>query len=1197
MMPLFFVSVRSLRTLFAAACLFLLAGATLVWAGAAPTTTTLAVTSGGTVVTTVSSRTAVTLTATVKAGSAPVTVGLVNFCDAAAAHCTDIHLLGTQQLTSNGTAVLKFVPGVGSHSYKAVFVGTQSVAASTSGSGALAVTGKSPSATAIAQSGTGPYTLTAAVTGNGGTAPTGTVSFIDTANDNAILGTASLGSGTEELSFVSSTIPTVWAETYVMVTADFNGDGIPDLAVASESKNNVTIMPGDGNGDFTPVSTYPATGDDPIAMVTGDFNGDGIADLAVLNQYAGDVTVLLGNGDGTFSLQGVTPNAGKYPENITVGDFNGDGILDLAVSGQGTGGIAILLGDGHGNFTPVATSPQTPKGEIVGTGDFNGDGNLDIIVVGYGELDILLGNGDGTFTAGATLTLSTNAEPTAFAVADFNGDGKLDLAVVNMPTHGLVPGWVDMWLGDGTGNFTEQASKPATGLQPIYAVVGDFNGDGIPDLAVVENHGIVEAGAVTILQGNGDGTFKTAAHPATDPFPFSAVAADFNGDGKTDLALTNVEMVSELLTQNQTATAVATGISPGGTAPQLVAANYTGDSNYDSSISATIELSSGLPTPTVSLTALPSTVTYGAPVTLKARVRGSGATPTGTVALLDGAMQVGTAALDTNGVGTFKTSSLLSGTHLMTANYSGNASYSPATSSAASVNVNGLSQTINFPAIANQAAATTVRFSATSSSGLTVSFASATPSICTVSGSTASLVAYGFCIVEASQYGNAKYSEATPVSRSFGVAHASQTLTFAAISSHQVAGTTVKLTGAASSGLPVIFVSLTPTICTVSGSSTLLIAAGSCTIQATQPGINAAGNSEYSPAPPISHQFGVAHASQTLTFAAISSQVAGTTLNLSASASSGLPVVFVSLSPTICTVSGATASLIAAGTCGIEATQPGLNSAGHSEYFAATPVDRLFGVAHGTQTITFGPIAGQVAGTTLNLTATASSGLPVSYTSLTPANCTISGATAALIAYGDCKIEAAQAGLNAAGKSEYFAATPVSQKFAVGHGTQIISFILSGNQVAGGTMSLTATASSGLPVSLASSTPSMCTISGSTISLLTYGVCYIQASVAGNDEYFAGHGTEGILVPHARQTITFPAIAGQVAGTPLNLTATASSGLAVSFASTTAGVCTVSGTTASFIAAGTCTIEASQAGNDIYLAAPIVSQSFAVTVP
>jgi uncharacterized repeat protein (TIGR03803 family) len=528
------------------------------------------------------------------------------------------------------------------------------------------------------------------------------------------------------------------------------------------------------------------------------------------------------------------------------------------------------------------------------------------------------------------------------------------------------------------------------------------------------------------------------------------------------------------------------------------------------------------------------------------------------------------------------TSLILAGSCTIQATQAGNSTYLAATPVDQTFSVEHASQTIGFtPVAAGQVAATHVNLSASATSGLAVTFSSLTPSICTVSGTTASLISFGSCTIEADQAGNGEYFAAPAVDQTFGVGHASQTISFTPIAAGHVAATNVNLAATATSGLTVSFSSLTPSVCTVSGTTASLISYGSCTVQASQ-----AGNNEYFGAPSVNQTFGVAHASQTIGFPAITgSHVAATTVNLSATATSGLTVSFSSTTPSVCTVAGTTASLISYGFCSIQATQ-----AGNNEYFAAPAVFQSFGVGHASQTITFPAISGShVAATTLNLAATASSGLPVSFASATPTVCTVAGATASLIAEGFCYISASQAG-----NGEYFAAPTVGQQFGVGHATQTITYTPSGPLVAASTVNLNPTASSGLPVTLVSTSPSVCTISGTTATLHTYGFCNVTASVAGNGEYFSATSLSSFGIGHASQTISFPAIPTQYVGLPLTLSATASSGLAVTFASTTTSVCAVSGTTASFIATGTCHILASQPGNSTYSGAASVSRSFTV---
>src|ERR1035438_9274265 len=197
----------------------------------ASTAITLATTVAGQPVTTVTSGTVVTLTATVTAGTTSLTTGQVNFCDATEAYCMDIHILASAQLTSSGTATYKFRPGIGSHSYKAVFVGTNSYAGSISSASSLTVTGTSgpfATATSIAETAAwGDYTLTGTVTeAVGTTAPTGTVSFLDASNGSSVLATGSLGAAVAGVGWPNpGSLPNTQG-TYFVLVADLNGDGI-----------------------------------------------------------------------------------------------------------------------------------------------------------------------------------------------------------------------------------------------------------------------------------------------------------------------------------------------------------------------------------------------------------------------------------------------------------------------------------------------------------------------------------------------------------------------------------------------------------------------------------------------------------------------------------------------------------------------------------------------------------------------------------------------------------------------------------------------------------------------------------------------------------------------------------------------------------------------------------------------------------
>ncbi len=576
------------------------------WASAhaaTPTVTTLAVTSGGSSATSVSAGSVVTLTASVKAGATPVTVGQVKFCDASATYCTDIHALGTAQLTSAGTALVKFRPGIGGHSYKAVFQGTKSNASSSSSAAALTVTGKHATTTAITQSGSpGAYTLTATVAGiiNAPTlpAPTGSVSFVNT-NSNSALGDAAVSSGTVQLalagSFISATVPGMG-----IATADFNGDGIPDLAVGAFNQTvpSLSILLGNGDGTFTAVTPNATAGYYPYSIAVEDFNGDGIPDLATGNVDDSTVSILLGKGDGTFTAKpDITfSDFNSAPQSLTTGDLNGDGIPDLAVVSAGA--VFIFIGNGDGTFTQspgVLSDPNFPQGMAVD--DLNGDGKLDIVVAddnGNDSVTTFLGNGDGTFQAGVEWGTGSAI---SVAIADFNGDGIPDLAVTSYGNQ-----TVSTLLGNGNGTFQTPAAYtlPLLDLQTVTAA--DFNGDGKVDLAIASGY----PSSVAILPGNGDGTFGAPVYGFVNGlYPSGLIAvSDFNGDGLPDIAepdQTSTNVAVFLNRQSQTVTATLNNVNAPGPGAQLIEASYPGDGNFNASVSGTTSLTPVVATPVLSL--------------------------------------------------------------------------------------------------------------------------------------------------------------------------------------------------------------------------------------------------------------------------------------------------------------------------------------------------------------------------------------------------------------------------------------------------------------------------------------------------------------------------------------------------------------------------------------------------------------------
>jgi hypothetical protein len=385
-----------------------------------------------------------------------------------------------------------------------------------------------------------------------------------------------LGTGTG--SFDAAKNFTVGIAPVSVAVGDFNGDGKPDLVVANSGNNKVSLLQGKGNGTFGTATNFSA-GSNPWSVAVGDFKTDGKLDLAVTNLRGNNLTIFLGNGTGSFAAPAKNFDIGTVPVSVAVGDFDGDGKLDLATE------EVSLLGNGDGTFGAATNYTVGAVPFSVTAKDFNGDSKLDLAVVNAGSNDvsILLGTGTGSFGTATNFAVGTN--PVSVAAADFNGDTQLDLAVVNAGSND-----VSILLGTGTGSFGA-ATNFAVGIVPASVTAADFNGDGKLDLAVA-NAGDLTAqppipGSLSILSGNGDGTFGAATNFTVGTKPISVAAADFNGDGKLDLAVVTAGdltaspavpgSLSILLGHGDGTFGTATNYAVG-TGPATVA---LGDLNYD----------------------------------------------------------------------------------------------------------------------------------------------------------------------------------------------------------------------------------------------------------------------------------------------------------------------------------------------------------------------------------------------------------------------------------------------------------------------------------------------------------------------------------------------------------------------------------------------------------------------------------------
>jgi len=944
----------------------------------------------------------------------------------------------------------------------------------------------------------------------------------------------------------------------------------------------------------TPVSTGTCTvaanqagnsNYNPASAVTQNLN------VAAANQtisFGAAPSLTFGGATGTLSANATSGLAVSFTSNTPLVCTVAGNVV-TPVAGGSCSIFANQAGNANYNAAPLVTQNFTVA-QATQSISFGGAPSL------------TFGGGTGTLSANATSGLAVGFSSNTPAVCTVVGN-------VVTPVAGGSCTIFASQAGDGNFLAAPQATQNFTVAQATQSIsfgtapVMTFGANGsvsatatsglsvsfsssTPAVCTVSGSTVtpVTAGNCTIAASQaGNGNFL-AAPAQTQNFSIAlanqtigfgtAPALTFGVNGSVSATATSGLAVSFSSTTPAVCTVSGSTVTPVATGTCTVAANQAGNGNFNPAPAATQNLTVAAANQTIGFGAAPSLTFGGATGTLNATATsGLAVSFTSNSPLV--CSVAGNVVTPVGG-----------GTCSVFANQAGNANYNAASLATQNFTVAQAAQNISFGAAPSLTfGGGTGTLSATATSALAVSFVSNTPLVCTVAGNVVTPVAGGTCTVFASQAGNANFLAAPQATQNFAVAQATQSISFGT-APVMTFGANGSVSATATSGLAVSFSSSTPAVCTVSGSTVTPVSAGNCTIAAGQ-----AGNGNFLAAPAVSQNITIALANQSISFGAKPSLTYhGSNGTLSATSTSGLAVSFVSNTPTICTVSGSTITPVLAGPCVVAASQ-----AGNGNFNPATAVTQSITVGVASQTITFGAVPTMTFGSNGSVSATATSGFAVSFSSNTPAVCTVVGSTVTPVKAGSCTILADQAG-----DANFSSAPQASQVINIAFAGQTISFGAAPSLTFGGSTGVvSATATSGLPVSFGSNTPAICTVSGSTVTPVGAGTCIIAATQAGNNGFAPATAvTQNISVAAANQTIIFvgaaPALVfGGSAGT---LSATATSGLSVSFSSTTPAVCTVSGSAVTPVTVGSCIVAANQAGTVNFNAAPQVTQTITVDV-
>lgn len=370
--------------------------------------------------------------------------------------------------------------------------------------------------------------------------------------------------------------------------ADVNRDGKQDVIV-SNFNGTINVLLGNGDGTFGAPKAIAALSAGSYPIATADFNRDGIADLAVLDPTKETVSIYLGNGNGTFE-EPKTQVVGNSPAYMAIGDVNGDGKPDVVLSamhyigGVWTYGFTVMLGAGTGylHAPQLVASKNGVGGWVLTLGDVNNDGHLDVVATAYtgSGAEVFLGNGNGTFREQSPISL--NEEPSDILLADLYGNGKLDLVIGDFGYENI-SGEVELMEGLGDGTFSQNPVYLTTGYFPAWLAAADMNGDGRQDLVIGNSY----SNSISVLLSQGSGKFASTPDYYATPQLLNGVGqgpmtiGDFNGDKKPDIAVASAVGVDILMNVGGGVLKAPLSAEVGVLSGPMFAADMTGDKHLD----------------------------------------------------------------------------------------------------------------------------------------------------------------------------------------------------------------------------------------------------------------------------------------------------------------------------------------------------------------------------------------------------------------------------------------------------------------------------------------------------------------------------------------------------------------------------------------------------------------------------------------